>query len=217
MTLLDDGDDKIVPIGGGVQRRPPLNEALPWARRPNESTIAYATFTMYAEMGEGRSIRLVAEKCTKSEGLLRRWSARWDWVRRALMFDRYEARRIHERIIRRLATLRMRDLALADAIDEKTKLKLDTMTVEDVDGLSAMELCGLIRTSSDLKYKAIETSDGETVSFPGNLPAPTFMIQMVTPGCDADNNPRIAVQLEDGRAGYISPKFLEVVLRISSL
>ena len=48
---------------------------------------------------------------------------------------------------------------------------LDTMTADEVDSLSPMELCALIRTSSDLKYSSVEVSDGETVSFPTNLPA----------------------------------------------
>ena len=51
----------------------------------------------------------------------------------------------------KLATLRERDLKLADSLDEKMKLRLATRRTDEVDALSPLELATLIRARSELK------------------------------------------------------------------
>lgn len=64
------------------------HESYPWARRGTESHQAYAAFRVYMDV---RSTRIVAEQLTKSEALMRRWSAEHDWVERCTAFDTYLA------------------------------------------------------------------------------------------------------------------------------
>lgn len=58
-----------------------------WERLDDETTKQYEAFCAYRDMGQDRSIRAVAEKFSKSEQLLRRWSSKNHWVDRATAWD----------------------------------------------------------------------------------------------------------------------------------
>jgi len=55
---------------------------LPFEQQTKESDKAFAAFALYLSMGSERSTAAVATKLTKSEQLVRRWSARWRWTER---------------------------------------------------------------------------------------------------------------------------------------
>jgi IS30 family transposase len=59
----------------------------PWERQRGESQKSYEAFSIYRDMGATRSIQKVAQKLTKSDALLRRWSSKWNWVERAKEYD----------------------------------------------------------------------------------------------------------------------------------
>jgi hypothetical protein len=174
-VLANNGHRREV-LDGRVQSPLPV----PWSQWEGESIKAFSAFTLYLNQGPERSLRAVAEECTKHESLVRRWSARWNWRQRALAHDRDQARQIHERLSLQLARIRERDLKLADLVDEKTRLRLEMMKLEEVYALSATEIASLIRVSSDLKYKPRDVSPEKIVSgFPSDLPAPVFVIQLI--------------------------------------
>ena len=52
---------------------------LEFEQRPKESSKAFAAFAMYLSMGSERSLAQVGKKLGKSEGLIERWSKRYDW------------------------------------------------------------------------------------------------------------------------------------------
>jgi hypothetical protein len=56
--------------------------ALAFEQQVKESDKAFAAFALYLSMGSERSTAAVATKLTKSEQLVRRWSARWRWTER---------------------------------------------------------------------------------------------------------------------------------------
>ena len=56
--------------------------ALAFEQQSKESDKAFAAFALYLSMGSERSTAAVATKLTKSEQLVRRWSARWRWTER---------------------------------------------------------------------------------------------------------------------------------------
>src|ERR1041384_8833280 len=65
--------------------------ALAFEQQPMESNKAFAAFSLYLSLGPERSTREVAAKLAKSEQLIRRWSARWDWGDRVQAYGRHMA------------------------------------------------------------------------------------------------------------------------------
>lgn len=53
--------------------------AYTFEQLPRESSKAFAAFKTYLDMGPDRSLATVAQKLSKSEQLLKRWSAKFDW------------------------------------------------------------------------------------------------------------------------------------------
>jgi hypothetical protein len=52
---------------------------LPFEQQPRESDKAFAAFSLYLSLGAERSVREVGERLGKSEGLIERWSAKFEW------------------------------------------------------------------------------------------------------------------------------------------
>jgi len=55
---------------------------LTFEQQPREGNRAFAAFSLYLSMGPERSLEAVAQKCTKSSRLIKRWSRKYDWLRR---------------------------------------------------------------------------------------------------------------------------------------
>ena len=55
---------------------------LIFEQQPRESAKAFAAFSLYLNLGAERSTRVVGEQLGKSEGLLERWGAKFDWRNR---------------------------------------------------------------------------------------------------------------------------------------
>ena len=60
-----------------------------WKRLNNESSKAYAAFSIYRDLRIERSLEKVAEECRKSSRLIGRWSSKYHWVERATAYDDY--------------------------------------------------------------------------------------------------------------------------------
>ena len=50
-----------------------------WERQDGESAQAFQAFAAYRDMGAERSLHKVAEKLSKSDALMKRWSSQWHW------------------------------------------------------------------------------------------------------------------------------------------
>lgn len=69
-------------LGSGSPSIPairPARKALPFEQQPRESTKAFAAFLVYLNLGAKRSLATVARQLAKSDQLIKRWSARFDW------------------------------------------------------------------------------------------------------------------------------------------
>jgi hypothetical protein len=51
-------------------------------QQPKESAKAFAAFSLYLSLGAKRSTREVGKQLGKSEGLIERWAAKFDWTSR---------------------------------------------------------------------------------------------------------------------------------------
>ena len=81
---------------------------LPFEQQPKESDKAFAAFSLYLSLGPQRSTAAVARKLAKSEQLIRRWSAKYDWL------DRVKAHGAHLAVAEREAA---EALARAKGVD----------------------------------------------------------------------------------------------------
>lgn len=59
------------------------------SRMDSEGSRAFAAFCIYRDLGTERSLEKVSQTCQKSVSLLRRWSAKFMWVKRAEAFDNH--------------------------------------------------------------------------------------------------------------------------------
>lgn len=53
--------------------------AMAFEKQPRESDKAFAAFNLYLSLGADRSTREVGRQLGKSEGLVERWAAKFDW------------------------------------------------------------------------------------------------------------------------------------------
>ena len=65
--------------------------ALPFEQQPRESNKAFAAFSLYLSLGPQRSTREVGQKLGKSEGLMERWSRKFDWPARVAAYGAHLA------------------------------------------------------------------------------------------------------------------------------
>ncbi len=69
-----------------------MNTNKPWHRLHQESDIAFGAFTIYRDMGCVRSLAKTAKALGKKKhytSQLEKWSKRYEWVRRSLIYDEY--------------------------------------------------------------------------------------------------------------------------------
>ena len=60
-------------------------------QQPNESNKAFAAFTLYLSLGPERSVAEVGRKLMRSEVLIGRWSAKFDWPARVAAYNAHLA------------------------------------------------------------------------------------------------------------------------------
>jgi len=175
-----------------------------WDRRPDESDKAFEGFEIFRSMGNGRSLAAVAATLSKSRALIWRWSARHEWQKRASAYSRHEARVVNNAILAGTADMRKRQIKASIALQEAAERRCLSLTSVEINALHPVDCAALLRVGSEVERRAREFADDE-LGF-GCDDAPTFVIQVISPGKDSEGQPMVGVQLEvDGiqRFGYI--------------
>lgn len=103
-------------------------ERKPWERLPDESTEAYEAFKTYRDWEGKRSIAKVGEKLGKSETLMSRWSADYDWVKRAQAWDDEVEREASKNLLAEIGKMRARQ--------RKQALKMQLKGLELMKGIN---------------------------------------------------------------------------------
>lgn len=83
-------------------------ERKPWERLPEETPEAYEAFKTYRDLEGKRSQARVGEKLGKSDTLMSRWSADYDWVKRAQAWDDEVERESSKNLLKDIAKMRAR-------------------------------------------------------------------------------------------------------------
>lgn len=112
-----------------------------WDKQPNEGPKPYEAFCVYRDMkynseDKNRSIARVAMKLGKSEGLMERWSSKYDWVNRVDVYDQEMERKERElsekERLDEVKKMRRRHAQLARKALEKVSDALDAVDTEQM-------------------------------------------------------------------------------------
>lgn len=142
--------------------RPPEPENA-WDRQPGESAPAYRAFREYLLQGGERSTRGVAQALSKSDSLVRRWSAANRWVARVDAFEAEAAGRQDEAVLDELAERGRRQAELATtaleamaapSLELMRRLKIDDKALEK---LSIEALVPLAATTARAIPRVVQT------------------------------------------------------------
>jgi hypothetical protein len=119
------------PKGGGLEGVTNPHE-IRWFRQKGESRKAYEAFAVYRDMGMGRSLPKVAERLDKSLELMKRWSARHEWVDRAASFDANEDFELLVRTQEQRIQMRVNDAKIARLFKQKVVDRLQQLEPKDL-------------------------------------------------------------------------------------
>ena len=103
-----------------------------WEMQESDTPKAWEAFVAYRDMGSERSIQKVAKALSKSEALIKRWSAKHDWVVRAAAWDSEQDRLLRAEMRRGIGQMRKRHADLAVKILEKAAAALEMIPPDEV-------------------------------------------------------------------------------------
>jgi len=111
-----------------------------WERQPKESSEAFEAFSIYLNLGIGRSYDKVRKQLGKSQTLIERWGREWGWQERIRSYDNWlveeEDNRIKETIKQRYSRFaQLSDLAVQKASEGLLARDSNALTNADIRGL----------------------------------------------------------------------------------
>ena len=89
------------------------NTERPWERQDGESGKAYEAFSVYRDMGAGRTVSGAARQLRKSRTLIDRWKRQWNWAERVRAYDRELERAAHEEAVKAVREMSRRHIGIA--------------------------------------------------------------------------------------------------------
>lgn len=138
--------------------------AEPWERQEKESDKAFEAFVKYRDMGLDRSTTKVAKELAKSEQLIRRWSATYDWVKRAAAWDNEVDKDVQKAQRQEITEMRKRHATLASAMLVKAAKALQAIPEDEI---KASDISRMVDVASKLERvsrgdvgEVIEERDG---------------------------------------------------------
>lgn len=134
---------------------------LPFEQQPKESNKAFTAFTIYLSLGDRRSTRVVAERLSRSDQLIRRWSAKWDWMEHVRAYAAHLAtveREACEALVRsnaarwlqRQQQIRERDWTLHEKATAACERSLNKFTERDDAEVTLSDIARLLEVASKL-------------------------------------------------------------------
>lgn len=104
-----------------------MAEIKPWDRQDGETSQAYGAFCEYRDLGVDRSTRTVAQKLSKSDAIIRRWSSRWNWVKRAQAWDSMPGQKTEEAYAEMAARIARQHERVATKLMAKLERNIDLL------------------------------------------------------------------------------------------
>lgn len=130
-----------------------MTDVQPWERQDDESSVAFAAFAAYRDLGSARSTAKTAKVIGKSTVLCNRWSGRHAWVRRIEAWEREQDRLWRQEQASARREVARRHAKLASAAQAKVVARLQSLKAEE---LSAGELMRWLDTSVRIERQALD-------------------------------------------------------------
>lgn len=120
----------------------------PWERQPNETPRAYEAFTVYRDLGRGRSIAKAARKEGKAKVTWEKWSRANNWVERVAAWDAEQDRISRQAQLDDIKKMRKRHADLASAMLIKAARALQRIPEDEI---KAADISRMVDTASKLE------------------------------------------------------------------
>lgn len=133
-----------------------------WERLDTDTDKSFEAFCIYRDMGANRSLRKVAEKLSKSETIINRWSMNHNWQERVTAFDTHQDSLRQERNLERQKQIE--DNAFDDYMvirDAIAKYKRDFAEVKfkGIPPHEVSNLVSLMKQADDYARRAVGLPD----------------------------------------------------------
>ena len=125
----------------------------PWERQKGESAQAFEAFSLYLEMGADRSLRAVAQECTKNISLIRRWSSTHHWVERCRAWDNHLQHEAKRAAITEVRNMTRRHITMAQQIQNAAMLALKEM---GSDMVTPKNFAAILKFATELERQNLE-------------------------------------------------------------
>lgn len=125
---------------------------LAWERQKGEGSRAFEAFAMYRDMGPARTTRKVAQELAKSDTIIRRWSAKWNWVNRATQYDDHLDEQLRLENAESLKAAKKRHVSLSQMIQVRVLDRLQALKAEEI---TVGNLAGMLKTATDIELRAL--------------------------------------------------------------
>lgn len=104
----------------------------PWERQKGESEKAFEAFTIYRNMGQGRTVTAVGKKLGKSRNLIDRWKDRWNWKERVRSYDNELEKQAKEKAIKDYKSMTERHIKIAMQLQKKALKAFNNLEIEEM-------------------------------------------------------------------------------------
>ena len=125
-----------------------MKEPKPWERQKTDTTKSWEAFCIYRDMGKERSLVKVAEKLSKSDTLLYRWSSQHDWAERVGEWDAEQDRIICAKLKKEIGSMRKRHADLATEMLVKAAKALERIPDYEI---KASDISKMVETATKLE------------------------------------------------------------------
>ena len=147
-----------------------MAEVQPWERQEGESAKAYESFSIYRDMGAGRSLAKVGQEVGKSKKMMEKWSKTHKWVERAEQWDLEQDRLIRIELTKDIGAMRKRHADMAKAMLMKAARALQKIPDDEI---KATDISRMVDVATKLERisrgdvgEVVEERQGEAVADP---------------------------------------------------
>ena len=148
-----------------------MGEIKPWERqKPEETVKQFEAFCLYRDMGKTRTLQKVADELSKSGALIRRWSAKNNWLERVALWEDEQDRLIRIELTKDIGAMRKRHADIAKAMLMKAARALQKLPDDEI---KASDISRMVEIASKLERLSkgdvgdvVEERQGESIADP---------------------------------------------------